>query len=101
MRVIDLINKLEQLGYTDNTEISFGFFDSNVEEFYTCEILDINNVDINNKETTNKNILIKLSTPEEYAENEIIKVNNDLYEVCRYITNKHSDERPLTILKKV
>ena len=96
MRVVDLINKLEQLGYTDNTEITFGFFDSNVEEFYTCEIINVNN-----KEATNKNILIKLSTPEDYAENEIIKVNNDLYEVMRHVTDKQSDGRPLTILKKV
>lgn len=33
MRVVDLINKLEQLGYTDNTEITFGFLTAMSKSF--------------------------------------------------------------------
>ena len=44
MRVTELIKQLEKLGYTDKTQICFGFLNSHEGEFYETDIIRIDEV---------------------------------------------------------
>lgn len=45
VKVIDFISKLEQLGFNDETELSFGFLNGAQGEYYECNFKSIDDND--------------------------------------------------------
>ena len=41
MKVVELINKLNEIGYDENTELTFGFADGNTGEWYKAPFDEI------------------------------------------------------------
>ena len=68
MKVIEFVNKLKELGYTDETELSFGFLNNELGEYYECEIKKIYDED---RESGYDDIVIEFKKPKEYIKSEV------------------------------
>lgn len=86
MRVIELVNQLNKLGYTDKTEICFGFLNKEQGEFYETEIVRVDDED---RECGDDCITVTLERPNEYIESEVGYKNEELREEIVGVINKY------------
>lgn len=86
MKVIELVNQINKLGYTDKTEIYFGFLNREEGEFYETEIVRVDDED---RECGDDCIAVTLEKPDEYIVNETKYKNRDLKEEIVEIINKY------------
>lgn len=77
MKVIDFIAKLEQLGFNDETELSFGFINGEQGEYYEC---DFRSIDDNDREVGQDDLIVKFERPNDYIKSEVECANIDLRE---------------------
>lgn len=86
MRAIELINQLNKLGYTDKTEIYFGFLNKEQGEFYETKIVKVDDED---RKYGDDCIAVTLEIPKEYIKSEVQCINEDLREEIIDVINKH------------
>ena len=85
MRVIELIKQLEKLGYTDKTQICFGFLNRYEGEFYETDIVRTDDED---RDVGDDCITITLDRPDDYIKSEVQCVNEDLRDELIGVTNR-------------
>lgn len=82
MKVIDFIAKLQKLGFNDETELSFGFMNGALGEYYEC---NFRSIDDNDREVGQDDLIVELERPDEYIESEVqcanIKLREELLDV--------------------
>ena len=88
MKVVEFIKRLEELGYNENTEISFGIFDYNGEWYDFA----INEIEDNDREVNVDDIGVILETNKHYDKLVMQEVSFDLEEdlrklIARYCNN--------------
>ena len=74
MRAIELVNWINKLGYTDKTQICFGFLNKAQGEFYETEIVRIDE----DRDVGDDCITVTLDRPDDYIKSEVQCVNEDL-----------------------
>lgn len=74
MKIVELMNQLNKLGYTDKTEIYFGFLDKELGEFYETKIIK---VDDDDRECGDDCIAVTLEEPGDYYINDKIQCANE------------------------
>lgn len=85
MKVVDLIKRLEELGYNKDTTISFGFFNYSVEWFD----FKVEEIEDGDREVNVDDIGIILESNEEYKKSILEENNIELEEdlrdlICKY-----------------
>lgn len=86
MKVKDFIAKLNALGFTDDTELSFGFINGDQGEYYECEI---RNIDDEDREASCDDIIVEFSKPEDYIKSEVQCENIGLREELVDLINRY------------
>lgn len=86
MKLIDFIEKLQELGYTNDTELSFGFLNNEQGEYYECEIMSIDDED---RELGYDDIIVEFKKPLDYIKSELEITNIDLREELVNVVNKY------------
>ena len=89
MKVIDFINKLEELRYTSETELSFGFLNEELGEYYECEVKKIDDED---RESGYDDIVVEFKKPKEYIKSEVKCETEILRDELLNVINKYSRE---------
>jgi hypothetical protein len=84
MKVIEFIAKLEQLGFNDNTELSFGFLNGAQGEYYEC---NFKSIDDNDREVGCDDLIVEFEKPDDYIKSEIECANTDLREDLLNVIN--------------
>lgn len=84
MKVIDFIEKLNKLGFNDETELYFGFLNGDQGEYYECNFKSIDNED---REANVDELTVTFERPDAYIENEVVCANIDLREELLEIIN--------------
>ena len=74
MKVVEFIKKLEKLGYTEETELSFGFCNGCMGEYFECEIMSIDDED---RQCGVNALTVEFFKPEEYVQSEVEIANFD------------------------
>ena len=74
MKVVDLINKLNDIGYDENTELTFSFVDRRTGDWYVVSL---------------DNICVDVDSCEEYKLSVSKNVVDDLIEDINGIVNKY------------
>lgn len=85
MKVVDLIKKLEELGYNEKTEICFGLYDC-AGEWYDFKVEEIEDGD---REVDVDNIGVNLKLDEAYSRAIIQGANVELEEDLRLLIQKY------------
>ena len=85
MKVVDLINKLEELGYNENTKICFGFCDYG-GEWYDFKVEEIEDDD---RAVDVDTIGVVLEPNKEYSRSVLEEANIELEEDLRAIISKY------------
>lgn len=85
MKVVELIKRLEELGYNKDTEICFGFYDYN-GEWYDFKVEEVEDGD---REVGVDNIAIILESNKEYDKSILQDANIDLEEDLRILIQKY------------
>ena len=85
MRVVELVNQLNKLGYTDKTQICFGFLNKAKGEFYETEIVRIDDED---RDVGDDCITVTLDRPDDYIKSEVQCVNEDLRDELIGVINR-------------
>lgn len=85
MKVVDLINKLEELGYNKNTKICFGFCDYG-GEWYDFKVEEIEDDD---RAVDVDTIGVVLEPNKEYSRAVLEEANIELEEDLRAIISKY------------
>lgn len=85
MKVVELIKRLEELGYNKDTEICFGFYDYN-GEWYDFKVEEVEDGD---REVNVDNIAIILESNKEYDKSILQDANIDLEEDLRTLIQKY------------
>ena len=85
MKVVELINKLKDLGYNENTEICFGVFDYD-GEWYDFEVDEIEDDD---REVDVDNIGIILKPNKHYDKLVMKEITVDLEEDLRMLIQRY------------
>lgn len=86
MKVKDFIAKLNALGFTDDTELSFGFINGDQGEYYECEIRSI---DDNDREVGCDDIVVEFNKPVDYIKSEVQCANIELREKLVELINRY------------
>lgn len=86
MKVRDFIAKLDALGFTDDTELSFGFINGEQGEYYECKIKDI---DDNDRKAGYDDIVVEFDKPVEYIKSEVQCSNIGLREELVELINRY------------
>lgn len=86
MKVKDFITKLNNLGFTDDTELSFGFINGDQVEYYECEIRSIDDED---REAGYDDIVVEFSRPVDYIKSEVQCANIGLREELVELINRY------------
>ena len=86
MRAIEFVNQLNKLGYTDKTEICFGFLNKEQGEFYETKIVRTDDED---REVGDDCITVTLERPSEYIKSEVQCENEDLREKIIDVINSY------------
>ena len=86
MNVKDFIAKLNDLGFTDDTELSFGFINGDQGEYYECEIRSIDDDD---REVGCDDIVVELNKPVDYIKSEVQCANIGLREELVELINRY------------
>lgn len=85
MKVIDFIAKLEQLGFNDETELSFGFLNGAQGEYYEC---NFKSIDDNCREVGYDDLIVEFEKPDNYIKSEVECSNIDLREDLLSVINR-------------
>ena len=85
MRVVELINKLEELGYNKETEIVFGFYNYG-GEWYDFQVEEIEDYD---RKVDVDVIGVNLDPNKDYRKSILRESNIDLEEDLRIIIQKY------------
>lgn len=86
MKVKDFIAKLNALGFTDDTELSFGFINGDQGEYYECEIRSIEDED---RQVNCDDIVVEFKKPEDYIKSEVQCANIGLREELVELINRY------------
>lgn len=86
MKVKDFIAKLNDLGFTDDTELSFGFINGDQGEYYECEIRGIDDED---RESGYDDIIVEFNIPVDYIKSEVQCTNIGLREELVELINRY------------
>ena len=86
MKVKDFIAKLNTLGFTDDTELSFGFINGDQGEYYECEIRGIDDED---RKSGYDDIIVEFNKPVEYIKSEVQCANIGLREELIELINRY------------
>lgn len=86
MKVIEFIEKLNQLGFTDDTELSFGFLNGDQGEYYECEI---SSIDDESREVGYDDIIVEFNKPTDYIKSEVECANITLREKLLEVIDKY------------
>lgn len=84
MKVIEFIAKLEQLGFNDETELSFGFLNGAQGEYYEC---NFKSIDDNDREVGCDDLIVEFEKPNDYIKSEVECANIDLREELLNVIN--------------
>lgn len=85
LRVVELIKQLEKLGYTDKTQICFGFLNRYEGEFYETDIVRTDDED---RDVGDDCITITLDRPDDYIKSEVQCVNEKLRDELIGVINR-------------
>lgn len=85
MKVIDFIEKLNNLGFTDETELSFGFINREQGEYYEC---DFRGIDDDDREVGQDDLIVEFDKPTDYIKSEVECATIDLREELLDVINK-------------
>lgn len=86
MKVVDFIKELERLGYTEETELSFGFINGEQGEYYECEVMSIDDED---RQCGEDVLIVEFEKPEEYIKSEVEIANIELREDLLEVVNRY------------
>lgn len=86
MKVTEFIKKIEKLGYTKETELSFGFINGAQGEYYECEIMSI---DDEYRQCGDDVLIVEFEKPKEYIKSEVEIANIELREDLLEVVNKY------------
>ena len=86
MKVKDFIAKLNALGFTDDTELSFVFINGDQGEYYECEIKSIDDED---REVGCDDIIVEFIKPVDYIKSEVQCKNIGLREELVELINRY------------
>ena len=86
MKAVDFVNKLQELGYTDDTELAFGFLNKEQGEYYECEIISVDDED---RKSGYDDIIVTFKKPKDYIKSEVDIANSDLREELLDTINKY------------
>lgn len=86
MKVKDFIAKLNDLGFTDDTELSFWFINGDEGEYYECEIRSIDDED---RQVNCDDIVVEFKKSEDYIKSEIQCANIGLREELTELINRY------------
>jgi hypothetical protein len=92
MKVVELINKLNEIGYDENTELTFGFTDGNTGEWYTAPFDEINyGIDLTGEPYHNDviNIDVDVDSVKEYQKDKAECAVIDIVEEMQDVLNKY------------
>lgn len=92
MKVVELINKLNEIGYDENTELTFGFADGNTGEWYKAPFDEIiYGIDLTGEPYHNDviNIDIDVDSVKEYQKDKAECAVIDIVEEMQYVLNKY------------
>lgn len=92
MKVVELINKLNEIGYDEDTELTFGFADGNTGEWYKAPFDEINyGIDLTGEPYHNDviNIDIDVDSVKEYQKDKAECAVIDIVEEMQYVLNKY------------
>ena len=84
MKVIEFIAILEQIGFNDNTELSFGFLNGAQGEYYEC---NFKSIDDNDREVGCDDLIVEFEKSDDYIKSEIECANTDLREDLLNVIN--------------
>ena len=85
MKVVELINKLEKLGYNEETKICFGFYDCN-GEWYDFKVEEVEDGD---RDVGVDTIGVILEPNKEYDKSIVQEANIDLEEDLRMLIQRY------------
>ena len=86
MKVVEFIKELERLGYTEETELAFGFINGEQGEYYECEVMSIDDED---RQCGDDVLIVEFEKPEEYIKSEVEIANIELREELLDVVNKY------------
>ena len=86
MKVKDFITKLNSLGFTDDTVLSFGFINGDEGEYYECEI---RNIDDEDRQVGYDDIIVEFNKPVDYIKSEVQCANIGLREELVELINRY------------
>lgn len=86
MKVVDFVRELGRLGYTKETELSFGFINGEQGEYYECEFMSIDDED---RQCGDDVLIVEFKKPEEYIKSEVEITNIELREDLLEVVNKY------------
>lgn len=92
MKVVELINKLNEIGYDEDTELTFGFADGNTGEWYKARFDEITyGIDLTGEPYHNDviNIDIDVDSVKEYQKDKAECAVIDIVEEMQYVLNKY------------
>ena len=86
MKVVDFINKLQDLTYTEDTELIFGFLNNDEGAYYECEIETIDDED---RSVGCDDIAITFKKPKNYIKSEVETANMNFREELLNVVNRY------------
>lgn len=92
MKVVELINKLNEIGYDENTELTFGFADGNTGEWYNAPFDEITyGIDLTGEQYHNDviNIDVDVDSVKEYQKDKAECAVIDIVEEMQDVLNRH------------
>ena len=82
---MDFIEKLNKLGFNDNTELSFGFINGEQGEYYEC---NFRSIDDNDREVGQDDLIVEFERPDDYIESEVQCANIELRKDLLNVINR-------------
>lgn len=92
MKVVELINKLNEIGYDENTELTFGFADGNTGEWYNAPFDEITyGIDLTGEPYHSDviNIDVDVDSVKEYQKDKAECAVIDIVEEMQDVLNRH------------
>lgn len=85
MKVVDFIEKLNNLGSNDETGLSFGFLNGAQGEYYEC---NFKSIDDNDREVGCDDLIVEFEKTDDYIKSEVECANIDLREELLDVINR-------------
>lgn len=92
MKIVELINKLNEIGYDENTKLTFGFADGNTGEWYNAPFDEITyGIDLTGEPYHNDviNIDVDVDSVKEYQKDKAECAVIDIVEEMQDVLNRH------------